>query len=614
MGCDTWTVTAGGYHQHLIMWEDPRRLPWGCAMVSDGIDYESLDSAIGNNWYDLDPDLQARVRADTPAEDLDWAEDTLRSFAQLCATDIARNADVIDAAPAELVNYDRWAQPVDEIRHPEATLDSKRKLWRAGYVSGFAGDAQRRGRPTPGTVHAGSNYLLSQADTGMVCSLGMTSGVAGLVESYAPDDLRDDLLARLRTEDFDEGTDGSMFLTERNGGSDLGRTITCTARDIGDGRVLLNGEKWFCSNIDGEAIVILARPVGGSDGSAGIGLYLLPRYLEDGTRNTYSMRRLKQKLGTRSVPTGEVELHDALGYALRPRRSDGTHSDSDLGGLNRMMEMVNTSRFGVALMGLGIARRSFLEAAIWAHHREAKGRLLVDLPLVREQLVDRLVDLEAATALGFECVAAARHPDGRRLRRILVPASKVRLCRLGVELSTYAVELFGGNGYCEDWGLTRLLRDAVCHPIWEGSENICSLDVLRAMRRDAAHEAVVVRIDEALGAAADGPAFLGEVVDAVRSGRDALARRAADIDGVDAEWTHASVERLTALLVHVTQAALLAEQGAADTRKALVALRYARRHLTPERSWDDRIAYSLGREIVAYAEIDRRSAEAAAAI
>src|SRR5204862_7300013 len=98
-----------------------------------------------------------------------------------------------------------------------------------------------------------------------------------------------------------------------------------------------------------------------------------------------------------------------------------------------MMEMVNGSRFGVAMMGLGIARRSFLEATIWAHHRRAKGRLLVDLPLAREQLVDLLCELEAAVALGFECAAASRRDDGTRLRRILVHAAKLRLWRLGVE-------------------------------------------------------------------------------------------------------------------------------------------------------------------------------------
>src|SRR5437763_2705145 len=140
------------------------------------------------------------------------------------------------------------------------------------------------------------------------------------------------------------------------------------------------------------------------------------------------MRRLKDKLGTKSVPTGEVEFVDAVGYALRggggsAAAAGSTSSSSDSGGLNRMMEMVNGSRFGVAMMGLGIARRCFLEAAVWAHHRVAKGRAVVDLPLLRERLVDLLVELEAAIALGFECAAAVRREDGNRLRRILVPAA-----------------------------------------------------------------------------------------------------------------------------------------------------------------------------------------------
>lgn len=577
------------------------------------IDYAALDSTVGQNWYDLDPDLQARVRADSPPEDLEWAESKLRSFGELCGGDIARNAEVIDAHPPQLVRYGRWADEIDVIDHPPATIDSKRKLWAAGFVSGFAPDEAARGRTTPGVVHAGANYLLSQADTGMVCSLGMTSGVAGLVAAYAPDDIRAELLPRLTTDDFDLGTDGSMFLTERQGGSDLGRTVTCVARDIGDGRVLISGEKWFCSNIDGDAIVILARPEDGSEGSAGIGLYLVPRHLEDGSRNRYSMRRLKPKLGTRSVPTGEVVLNDALGYALRPRRDDGTRETSDIGGLNRMMEMVNTSRFGVALMGLGIARRSFVETAIWAHHREAKGRRLVDLPLVREQVVDQLVELEASFALGFELAAAGRLDDGGRLRRVLVPAAKVRLCRLGVEAAGYAVELHGGNGYCEDWGLTRQLRDAVCHPIWEGSENICALDVIRAVRRSRAHEAVLGRVDSALARAADGPGFLATAAADIATARDQLARRCGEIDAVDTDWTEAGAGRLTDLMVRVTQAALLAEQGAGDVRKALVATRYVRRRITPDAVWDDRIAATVGRDLLAFAPVDLDTAERAAA-
>src|SRR5206468_11088515 len=109
----------------------------------------------------------------------------------------------------------------------------------------------------------------------------------------APPDVRDRLLAGLRASDLDGGTDGSMFLTERDGGSDLGSTVHCTARDIGDGRVLIDGEKWFCSNIDGAAIVMLARPEGAPDGPGGLGPYLVPRLLDDGARNHYVLRRLK---------------------------------------------------------------------------------------------------------------------------------------------------------------------------------------------------------------------------------------------------------------------------------------------------------------------------------
>ncbi|MBA2624139.1 MAG: acyl-CoA dehydrogenase family protein, partial [Acidimicrobiia bacterium] len=549
------------------------------------LDYESLDGAVGENWFDLDPDLQVRVRRDSPAEDRAWAEDKLRRFGALVGGQVARNADISDAEPPRLVRWDRWAEEIDEVRHSAATLESKGALWASGYVSGFATDEAERGRPTPGVVHGATSYLLSQADTGLVCSLGMTSGVAGLVAAYAPADVRDRLLAGLRADDLESGTDGSMFLTEREGGSDLGRTVHCTAKDIGDGRVLISGEKWFCSNVDGAAIVLLARPEGAPDGPGGLGLYLVPKERDDGTRNAIRIRRLKDKLGTKSVPTGEVEFDEALGYALR-RTSGGVGdgSASDAGGLGRMMEMVNGSRFGVALMGLGIARRSFLESVIWAHHRRAKGRVLVDLPLVRESLVDQQCELEAAFALGFECSAAGRRPDGARLRRITVPAAKVRLCRLGVEGATAAIELHGGNGYCEDWGLTRQLRDAQCHTIWEGTENICALDVLRAIRRDAAHEAVLERIDVALAAASGGPDFVTPAVDAVAAGRDRLAERVGTLSTLDPDQADAGALRLTALLSAALSGALLLEQSADEVdglgvHKGLLALRFARRHL-----------------------------------
>ena len=584
------------------------------------IDWSDIDSVVGQNWYRLDPDLQARVRRDCAADDLEWSVATLDAFGGLVGGTIAPAADVVDAHPPELVRYDRWANEVNELAHHPAMLDAKAALWEAGYPSGFAPQARERGRPTPGVVLGGASYLLAQADTGMVCSLGMTSGVAGLVDAYAPPDVREGLLAGLRAADVGDAVDGSMFLTERDGGSDLGRTVHCTARDVGDGRVEITGEKWFCSNVDGAAIVMLARPEGAPDGPTGLGLYLVPRVLEDGSPNRYAIRRLKQKLGTRSVPTGEVEFHGALGYALRARADagDGVAGPGDAGGLGRMMEMVNGSRFGVALMGLGIARRCVAEATAWAHHRQAKGRALVDLPLVREQLVDLLAELEAATALGFECAAASRLDDGARLRRILVPAAKVRLCRLGVEAASYAVELHGGNGYCEDWGLTRQLRDAQCHPIWEGSENICVLDVLRTIRRDAAHEAVIARVDAALETAREGaPGWVQPAVDATAAACDDLAARIGSLGALTADGAEAVSGRVCDMLNRTTAAALLLEQagegGELAVHKGLVGLRYARRHLAPAQVWDDGIAASLGRELLAFAVVDEPVAAKAAA-
>jgi len=575
------------------------------------IDYESLERAVGHNWYQLDPDCRALVRSGCAPDDVEWADAKLSDLGALVGTRVAPNADIVDAHPPQLVRYDRWANEVDEIVHHPAMLDSKRAMWESGYVSGFAADTARRGRTTPGVAIAAAHYLVSQADTGLVCSTGMTSGVAGLVAAYAPPDVRDELLAGLRADSLERGIDGSMFLTEREGGSDLGNTVHCVARDLGDGRVQIDGEKWFCSNVDGEAIALLARPEGATEGSAGLGLYLVPGHLDDGARNHFTIRRLKDKLGTKSVPTAEVEFHGAIGYALREQHGDS--SGSDARGLNRMMEMVNDSRFGVAMMGLGIARRSFLEAVIWAHHRRVRGRPLVDLPLVREQLVDLQAELEAALALGFECALASRRSYGDRLRRVLVPAAKARLCRFGVEAASATVELYGGNGYCEDWGLTRLLRDAQCHPIWEGSENVCVLDVLRAMRRDAAHEAVLARIDDALAAASGAPAFAGEAIAAVTRARDAFAQRVDAVLAMERDESEARSAALASVLVHTISSALLLERAPGDARKALVAVRYARRHLIPDAQWGDHIAGTMARELLGYDEIDEETATKAAA-
>jgi acyl-CoA dehydrogenase len=194
----------------------------------------------------------------------------------------------------------------------------------------------------------------------------------------------------------------------------------------------------------------------------------------------------------------------------------------------------------------------------------------------------------------------------------------VRLCRFGVEAASYAVELHGGNGYCEDWGLTRQLRDAQCHPIWEGSENICVLDVLRTIRRDAAHEAVVARIDRAVATARGGaPGWAQPAVDAVVAARDQLVGRVDALEGLEPDATEALAGRMCDHLVRTTSAALLLERagegGELATHKGLVGLRYARRHLLPGAAWSDATAATVGRELLGFAAVSDEAAGKAAA-
>jgi hypothetical protein len=247
----------------------------------------------------------------------------------------------------------------------------------------------------------------------------------------------------------------------------------------------------------------------------------------------------------------------------------------------------------------------------------AKGRHLVDLPLVREQLVDLLCELEAAVALGFECAGASRRDDGERLRRILVPAAKVRLCRLGVEAASAAIELHGGNGYCEDWGLTRQLRDAQCHPIWEGTENICALDVRRAMRNEGAHTALLARVERALDGADASPA-LAQAVDAVAATLGDAREAIKHLEGASNEMQLLHARRFAFLLADLAEGALLLDEATwllardGDARKAVVATQFARKHLAPPRVRgivdDDRTVLDHFEPLVRYGPIEPAAA------
>jgi alkylation response protein AidB-like acyl-CoA dehydrogenase len=555
-----------------------------------GIDFRSIESPIGLNWYDADPNLRQLVERLCAPEDRAFAEEQLRRMGGVIGGPVATRAEITDKHPPRLEKYDRAGNEVNTVVHHESALATKRDLWQSGFLGLRWSDGVRKTRAgrLPPVVNTGFLYFLNQAETGMACGIGMTSSAAGIINKHAPAEIRERFLPHLTAMDYAEAWDGAMFMTEIRGGSDLASS-ECSAANAGDGSWRLNGAKWFCSNLDAEAILVLARPQGADAGLASLAMFLVPRQRADGTRNSMHIRRLKDKLGTKAVPTGEVDFVDAEAYLMG--RDAGAQiaaardPSSDGRGINRMMEMVQSSRFGVSLMGLGIMRRSFMEAACYAHHREAFGRLLVDFPLVRETLVNMAVEVEAGCALAFEAAesGAGRDGDARRLYRILVPLAKYRCARRGLDLATQAVEMHGGNGYIEDWPVARQFRDAMCHPIWEGTENIICLDVLRAMAKDHADDALFARIERALGGA-EHPA-LARVASSIGRAVDEVKKAIAYLQRAPEEVRLLNARRLTDYMADVTQAALLVEEAVwelankGSARKAVVARQFIEMHI-----------------------------------
>lgn len=578
-------------------------------------DYAEYDQAIGLDWYQLDPNLSSLLDRHLPdPADRKLAEEHVAQYGELVGKVLAPRAEVTDAHGPILNRYDRWGREIGEILHHPTWTANKADLVRTGFV----GLERLTGRPVPAVVTAARAYLVSQCETAAYCALGMTSGAADIVERYAPVEVRDLMVSRLTSLDPVEAWEGGMFLTERQGGSDVGANTTKAVPD-GD-QWLLFGDKHFCSNVDADVFIVLARPEGAPNGTRGLATFIVPSRQPDGSPNGFTIKRLKPKLGTVGVPTGEVTLTGARSWLAGgdPARTS-EQAARDGRGINRMMEMVNGSRFGVALMGLGIHRRCFLEAAIYAARRTQWGQRIDRYPLVRETLIDLLVDLEAGMGLAFECAGALRgatDPDeARLLRRILVPLAKLRCTRVALWAASSALEIFGGNGYMHDWPIARQLRDAQCHTIWEGTENIVALDVRRAIRAEAAHLALGARIDRALDAAR-GHHVLAGAKDVVAGLRHDAWTAIAMLAETDEDLALLKAKTVAELLADIVQAALLLEEAGRcleaedDARKAAVARRFIARKLAdrPLRGLldpdPDRTVLDLFEPLVRYGPID----------
>jgi len=553
------------------------RLPFNTPEKSQRYCTENYRGAVGLNWYETDPSLQLTMAYYLQPDELAIAEPHLSRIGELMGGPVARWAEQTDRDPPRLERYDRWGHDVSQVVQPPSFTESKRAVLAA--QKGLKDDARRAG-VNPSLPLYAANYLLDQADIGMGCALGTGGGmVKSLVAAYAPADVRDHVLAKFETGEWEGET--AQLLTERTGGSDLGALET-TATRHGDAW-LLNGFKWFASNCDGQVFVVLAKPEGAPDSGRGVANFLVLRTRRDGSRNGIRIRRLKDKLGTRSVASGEVEFVDAEAFLLSGEPSAET-GPADGKGLGRMMELTNAARLGIALFALGNARRALVESLCYARQRQAFGDTLLDKPLVRRKLAEMIVDVEAAQALVFDGTGFTNHRQPRAVRqRIAVPVTKLKVCRLGITMASDAIEIHGGNGYIETWPVARLLRDAQVNTIWEGPDNLLCLDVRRGIERAQAHQPLLERLRDAVSVSDDN-----ETTRLVRCRIDDLEAAITAWGKLDGAVAEARLFPLTQFLGDVYAGALLTEQAAWERstrqtdRKALIARLYALRHLADQ--------------------------------
>jgi hypothetical protein len=579
-------------------------------------DYNVYEKAIGTNFFDLDPNIKFILkRTLTSEDDLAFGITVGKLYGDVVGSKIAPNADITDKHGPVLKSYDEWGYRINEIVHNESWIQNKADLVRIGVCS----LETHFKRNIPAAISSMTYYLVSQAETALLCALGMTAGAADIAERYAPVDLKDKIVSKLRSDDPEQSWEAGMFLTERQGGSDVGAN---TLKAVADGNEFrLYGDKHFCSNVDADLFVVLARPEGAVSGTKGLATFLVPRRLFDGTDNGFTIRRLKPKLGTVGVPTGEVHLEGSVAWLASklPVSTDEIKSTdanlqaaTDGKGLTRMMEMVNGSRFGVALMGLGIHRRCFLEAAIYAARREQFGVRIDHFPLVRQTLVDLVVELEAGSALTFDIVTNKNSKMDSdligRLIRIQIPLAKLRCTRYGLIGASKALEIFGGNGYMEDWPMARQFRDAQCHPIWEGTENIICRDVFRAIKSVRAHEAVFKKIELSISEAKRFQ-FLKTLAEVTQQGLDELKIAIDHVEHTfeDESQLHSRdvahfMADMLCLATLIDEAVFSLENN--DARKALIAIRFAKIHLPQNRLSNfldpDRSSLDLFEPIIRY--------------
>src|SRR6266516_480038 len=377
-----------------------------------------------------------------------WAEPLLREIGRAAVEELLAWADACERQPAALRSFDAWGERVDEVIYPQAWRQLAAQAARSGLVAWpYERETLTRCGAETRLVQAALCYLFAPSTATYLCPVAMTDGAARVLTVAGGVGQPREVIRHLISRNPGEAWTSGQWMTERQGGSDVGRNAVVAKRD-GD-RWRLFGQKFFCSNIGCEVALALARPEGAPPGTRGLALFLVPRDVADGRRNAYRIDRLTDKLGTRAMATGAVML-----------------------------------------------------ASAYAGQREAFGRKLEAHPLHREVLGQMAAEADGALYLTMRMAQllgriemSSADAAELALFRVGIALAKLYTAKQAVAVASEAIECFGGQGYMEDTGLPRLLRDAQVLPIWEGTTSVLALDVFRVLGKGNALDAMGAELE-----------------------------------------------------------------------------------------------------------------------
>jgi acyl-CoA dehydrogenase len=462
-----------------------------------------------DNYFTADTFLQRMLQRTWGAELYAANEESLVRSGRICAQVIeplVREAD----HPRNLPRLERYSGV--GVRTEQVVYDGRydeigKHVYGAGVISVLE-------HPGNNLLAGGLGFLSNQnGEAGHNCPVACTAGIVRALQSVGSDALKARYLPRLLNSDYSQLYHGAQFLTEVQGGSDVGaNTCRATLSDEGKGEWRIHGEKWFCSNVTADLILMTARPDGAPEGTRGLGLFLVPRLLDDGSINNFHVRRLKEKLGTRVMASGEIDFDGCTAYNVGP---------VDQGFNTVINQVINVSRLHNAIGTLAMARRALTVGWTYSRHRQAFGRPIGDYPLVQETLVQMRSELTALLAVTVDLHNLRDQLDlgqqvehGPGFFRVMLNLNKYRTAASAGEIIRQGIELLGGNGAIESFSpLPRLLRDNVVYENWEGTHNTLRMQVLRDMARlDVGREFIgwlSARFGELTGGSMDAVATRG---------------------------------------------------------------------------------------------------------